>query len=80
MEEKVEFLYSGAKIAKELNMSLKKFLSLVEAGVYDFVKVEKLDNGKRKFHYDVVKVMKYLNDFKEEKIRSKQLIGKNLEN
>lgn len=73
VEKKVEYEYSSNKIAKELNMSLKKFLSLVNVGVFDFVVVEKLENGKNRYHYDILKVKKYLNDYKEEKIRKLKL-------
>ncbi|WP_073508038.1 hypothetical protein [Streptobacillus notomytis] len=73
MEEKIEFKYSSTKIVKELNMSAKKFLSLVQLGLYDFVKIEILKNGKKKYHYDILKVMKYINDYKEEKLRNEKL-------
>ncbi|WP_064613486.1 hypothetical protein [Streptobacillus moniliformis] len=73
MGKNVEFIYSSSRIAWELDMSLKKFLSLVNAGVYDFAFVEKLNNGKKRYHYDVVKTKKYINDYKEEKLRSKKL-------
>lgn len=63
---KRKFIYSGNYIAKELGISLSKFMKLVRSGVFDFVKIEKLNNGKYSYHYNPLEVEKYLNDYKKE--------------